>query len=74
MSSEELDELISSITQLTLDGKPPWWFDTLSFGRQAAPRARESVTCEPCRSGGGPQDCVRPCVTYSRPRGERLFG
>lgn len=26
------------------------------------PRVYPRVVCEPCRRGGGPKDCVRPCV------------
>lgn len=67
-----------SYEQLTIDGKPEWWYTSIDPEVRAAlhramyPRFKP-VTCEPCKAGGGPADCVRPCVTYSRPRGERLL-
>lgn len=66
--------------QLTFDGKPEWWYSIVDPEVRSAvarasfqPHRAPAVTCEPCQQGGGPTDCVRPCVTYSTSRSERLY-
>lgn len=30
------------------------------------PRSYPAIVCEPCKRGGGPTDCVRPCTRQGR--------